>query len=221
MMGKFYLQTSEVDRNTGDYVLYELHATTNISIAMTSTLTTYPIESGADVADNIVVKNKKIDLSGIVTDVSQAGTTVSGSTTDLLTSQAQDGNQIRSVEHYIEELKKRIDNKETFTVHFSNVLKPIRNCVITNFTYNKTNTLGGEAWMIKISLSEARFANRARFVAEPALDWQPLLAGLEKSNAAKSGASDKNGAAAGLQAKSSFFGVDNGGGRYYKSTPLR
>lgn len=175
-MGKFFLQTMELDPDSKKYVRYELHATSDIKVSTPSTTTNYPIEDGSSVTDNIVVQNKTLSLSGILTDVSTTDDTIVGGIVSALKSlvTGEEKNDVQGVDTYIKELQARIDNKETFGVHFSKRLYAVRDCVITNFRYSKTNKYGGEAWLINIDLKQIRWANRAEFVLEPAEDWANL-----------------------------------------------
>ena len=174
-MGKFYLETTNPDPETDLKVRYELHATSEISVTVPSSTTNYTIEKGDDVTDNVVVKNRKATLSGIVTDVSQSGFSVIGSIVDLLTKKSSVDDKAGPVEQYIEQLNERINNKETFSIYFSGILLPLHDCVITSFKYSKTNKYGGESWLISLSAQQIRYADRAKFVQEPTDDWKALV----------------------------------------------
>lgn len=184
-MGKFYIETSSSSVASGQKVIYELSATTDIRVKNGSKLTQYPAENGQSLVDNIVVDSSIISLSGIITDVSFS---------DVVKYQdgVPVGNGAEAVEKYIEQINARIKNREVFTFYFSNVLKPLRNCVITSFEYSKDNTLGGESWKVSISAQQVRFARRAQFVQEPAVVWKELTEKNKQGSGNKSNVSDKS-----------------------------
>lgn len=187
-MGTFYIETSPSSVASGQKVIYELSATTDITIKKGSKITSYPIQSGRQFVDNIVVDDGSISISGIITDVSFS---------DASTYAASDGSQLKGtgaelVEKYIEQIKSRIDNREVFTFYFSSVLKPLNDCVITNFTYSKDNTLGNESWKITIDAQPIRFGKRAQYVVEPAVAWESLTAPKKQGSGNKSTVSEKS-----------------------------
>jgi len=181
MAGKFYIKSEDNE------LIYELSATTDIAISVPSKVSAYAIEDGSTVTDNIITKNETLSMSGIVTDVSQSsGLSPIGALIDVITQQEQGDSDIEEVEDYIRTLSLAISNKETFSVHFSDKLAYIPNCVITNFTYKKTNTLGGEAWLVSLSLKAIRIAKRAGRTGQPNDDFKTLVAAKEKAAQAPS-----------------------------------
>lgn len=169
-MGKFYIETSEVG-SSGKYMIFELSATTDISVGISNTLSQYPIEDGSLLTDHVVESPKTVSLSGIITDIVSLSINEGIDKQPFRTDNSQD-----QVKKFIETLESKIDDRETFSIYFSNIIKPIKDCLITRFSFSKNNTLGGEAWQIQIEATKVRVAKRAEYVYRPDVNWGKLLA---------------------------------------------
>lgn len=168
-MGKFFIQPKgELD------IFFELNATTDISISHASRVTSYPVESGANASDNVVIEPVKIELSGVLTDVKQAGFVG-------LTRSSQDYK--KHPEEYIKNLEDRVNNKELFTLYATDSLRPIDNVVVTSFKVRKDNKLGGNSWSVSLSLQQVRKASRAQVDVVVDDEFSNLLAGKTTSGA--------------------------------------
>lgn len=174
-MGKFYLETSEVG-STGQYMIFEMSATTDIAVSISNSLSQYPIEDGSLLTDHVIESPKTISLSGIITDVASLSINTGSEKQPFRTD-----TQVDAVRQYIEILEQKINDRETFSVYFSNILKPVKDCFITRFSFSKNNTLGGEAWLLQLELTRVRIAQRAQFVYKPDVNWRALLAQPKKA----------------------------------------
>jgi len=110
MASKFYIKTF-------DSVIYELSATTDINVAITSKASSNPVENGQTLTDNIVVGNDTLSMSGRLTDIIQRG-----------------DSRAKTPFEFITELETRIGFKEVFTVYYSDSLIPKINCSIDSFS---------------------------------------------------------------------------------------
>jgi len=178
-MGKFYIETSEVGLS-GKYMIFELSATTDISVAISNSLSQYPIEDGTLLTDHVIESPKIISFSGIVTDVASLSVNTGSDKQPFRTDTQAD-----LVKQYIETLEQKIADRETFSIYFSNILKPVKNCFITRFSFSKNNTLGGEAWEISLEATRVRQAKRAEFVYVPNVNFRALLAQPKKAASTK------------------------------------
>ena len=168
-MASFYLQPLS-DINS----LYELHATTDISVSFGSSVTSYPIEDGADVTDNVVLEPIVVSFQGILTDVSQASSLLSvDQIINRLTSQ-KDEAAIKSKVEYIENLRTLQRDKELFLVYFSGdndgELSDLETAILTGMDINKTAEIGS-SWEVSVEMQEARLASRAVTGAQPLVDY--------------------------------------------------
>ena len=172
-MANFYLQP--VNDPT---ILYELHATTDIKASFQSTVTTYPIETGSDVSDNVVMSPATVSFTGVLTDVKQSGSFLSLSFIKDAITQTLPDVQIPYFD-YINELRQRQFAKELFYVYISGdnagEIEDIELAIITDFSINKDTSLG-QSWSVDISLQEVRLASRAQLEAQPAVDYSELTA---------------------------------------------
>jgi len=178
-MGKFYIETSEVGVS-GKYMIFEMSATTDVAVAISNSLSQYPIEDGTILTDHVVESPKVITLSGIITDIASITVNVGNNKQPFRTDM-----QVELVREYIETLEQKIADRETFSIYFSNILKPVTNCFITRFSFSKNNTLGGESWEISLEATKIRQAVRAEFVYAPNVDFRALLAQPKKAASTK------------------------------------
>ncbi len=177
-MANFYLQPQSDIMS-----LYELHATTDISVSFASEVTSYPIEDGSDVTDNVVLSAIEVSFQGILTDVKQEGSLLSIDTVkNLLTSQ-KDEAAIKAKAEYIEDLRRLQKEKEIFLVYFSGdndgELSDLELAILTQFDISKTAEIGS-SWEVSVTLQEIRVATRAQVDAQPSADFSALLAANKK-----------------------------------------
>lgn len=178
-MPNFYLQPlSNFD------IYFELHATTEVTASFPSTLTTYPIEKGQKVTDNIITDPVTVSFTGVLSDVGNFS--LLGELTNAATSAAgitnTDNKTMLSLEDYIYELRKMRDDKEIFEVWFSqekNAIDPLEYAILTTFEMSKSAEQGA-SWSLTLELEEVRFADPAKVVAEARSDWQDTLAPKEE-----------------------------------------
>lgn len=181
-MANFYIQPQNEPT-----ILYELHSTTAVTATFSSELTTYPVESGAVVTENIVMKPATVSFNGILTDVKQnAGFSPITLFSNLLTEAEGTPNKLSE---YIEDLRRRQFNKELFFVYFSGVnaeLSDIETAVITTLSISKDPSIG-TSWQVSLDMQEVRLADPALTEAIPSDDFHDLLAANAGSGANPSG----------------------------------
>lgn len=181
-MPNFYLQPKSYEK-----LFFELHATTEISVSFPSKLTSYPIETGQEVTDNIVLEPITVSFSGIITDVGSFSSIGRNAADDAITN--NDNNTLLSIEDYIFYLRKLRSEKEVFAVWFSERISGIDfidSAILTTFDLSKTTEIGS-SWNVKIGLTEVRFANKAEVTSEPNADWRDRLATNKEASASTGG----------------------------------
>ncbi len=179
-MASFYLQPHD-----NPEFLYELHATTDVQVTFASEVTSYPIETGSDVTDNVVMSPAEVTFKGVLTDVKQAGSYLSLSAlADAITGTTPEY-QI-TIAEYVNELRARQFNKELFYVYYSGDnagdLEDIEIAILTSMTISKDPSLGN-SWSVDVTLQEVRLASRAVLDAQPSADYATLTASNEKGSA--------------------------------------
>ena len=168
-MANFYI--SPVRENLSDpEIIYELHATTQVRVGFSSTVTNYPTETGSVLSDNVVMNPDTVSFTGILTDVSQ---TAGFSPISIFEDFVRGDNDAvpRKLETYIEDIRMLQFEKEVFKVYFSGdndgIIANIEFAILTQFDLNKDPTLG-QSWSVTVALQEIRFAQQAQLVGVPA-----------------------------------------------------
>ena len=176
-MGLYYIQPKgELE------IFYELNATSDISMTSASSVTSYPIESGANASDNVVIDPRKADLSGILTGVRQAGFRSITNTEEGHESHPED---------YIRGLEQRINNRELFNIYATDSIDPMLNCIITSFKISQDNQTGYTSWKVSLSLQQIRTATRAQIDVVVDADFAELVANKTSSGANSADADGK------------------------------
>lgn len=169
-MPNFYLQPT-----SNDQLFFELHATTDISVSFPSKVTSYPIETGQEVTDNIVLEPVVISFTGVITDVGRFSSIGRTSGNEAVTNSSN--STLLSIEDYVFYLRKLRDEKEVFSVFFSlknSGIDPIDYAILTGFELTKSSEQGS-SWSVNVELQEVRFANKAEVTAQAASDWQDII----------------------------------------------
>ncbi|MCP4394937.1 MAG: hypothetical protein GY804_11825 [Alphaproteobacteria bacterium] len=156
---------------------YELHATTNINVGFSSTVTNYPIETGSSVSDNVVMNPASVSFTGVLTDVAQSKEI---SITNALNLIAKNNPEVpKKIEEYINDLRSLQFKKTVFTVYFSGnddgKISEIQKAILTKFDISKDSSLG-KSWAVDVTLQEVRFATPAKTVDAPKDDFKHLTA---------------------------------------------
>ncbi|MCP3921259.1 MAG: hypothetical protein GY714_01610 [Desulfobacterales bacterium] len=170
---------------------YELHATTNINVSFSSTVTNYPIETGSSVSDNVVMNPASVSFRGVLTDVAQSKTVSITSALNLISGKNPD--VPKKLEEYIKDLRDLQFKKTVFTVSFSGnddgKISGIQKAILTKFDISKDASLG-KSWEVDITLQEIRFASRALTVDAPKDDFKHLTAKNKEDSGGTSGLDD-------------------------------
>ncbi len=170
---------------------YELHATTNIKVGFSSTVTNYPIETGSAVSDNVVMNPASVSFTGVLTDVAQSKEISITNALNLITNKNPE--VPKKLELYIQELRDLQFNKTVFTVFFSGdddgKISQINKAILTQFDINKDSSLG-KSWAVDITLQEVRFATPAKTVDAPKDDFKHLTAKQKEGSGNGSGLDD-------------------------------
>jgi hypothetical protein len=148
-MSEYYIQTS-------DNVLYSLDSTTGMTYVISGRPTSFPVESGASLADHYVNRNVVLSLTGVITDVKSLSTST-------------DNN--RPTEEFIEQLKTIKESGQPFTVFVGSKLQELKNCVFTNMNISQGDTNGVRkysegnvfaSYSINMSFEQIRLAQQAQ-----------------------------------------------------------
>lgn len=194
----------EKDKDTSFYMqltskptdVYELHATTDVTVNYNSKVTNFPVADRKNSADNVVIDPTTITLNGVVTDVKQTSSFLSyGKVVEVFKSFFGDSKEEtedrdKTAEDYINKLVENIEAAEAFDIYLPTV-EPILNCIITSFSINKTANYGGDSWVITLTLQKVRQATQTTSAASPAEPYKHLLAGQGGADGNGTGVDDK------------------------------
>lgn len=160
-----------------DGEMLALHATTEVSVSYPSSVTSFPVESGATITDNIIRGSDSVTFSGVITDLftsialDETGTSVATDpTVDL----------VRKSQEYVDRFKAKIDAKKTFDVYFGGS-NPIKNCVATDFNIKRDKSVGNTGYIISINFQQVRFKSASEVSAQPNADFAGIAAKLAKA----------------------------------------
>lgn len=157
-MASFYLVPYSNRR-----LLYELSATTDVQVAYTSEVTSYRVDSGMQVSDNVFMNPVEVTFTGVISDIQTTAV-----------------DKPLPVREYLEGLKRLQRNKEVFSVGFSgnavNGVSGLRYAVITELSISKDETLGS-SWGVTITMKELRSAALASITLKPWVEFSHLLEG--------------------------------------------
>lgn len=140
MASHFYIK-----KNDGEVLA--LTVTTSLSVEDTASVTSHPVESGKNVADNIIVNNKRVSFSGWITEIRSSSTT-------------------HSVKDYIEKIERMQRNRETFTLYYDSRLTQLDNVVLVSFKRDR-NTDTGDAYSVSLDFEQIRISARAALTEIP------------------------------------------------------
>lgn len=125
--------------------VYELSATTDVTVTFSGSPTRFKVEDGSTVTDHYVVDNTTCSFDGVITDI------VSLNNKD----------SVKTSKEYIEGLRRIQVAKRTFTVFVDNKLQPFDNCLFTQIGIVKTATEGLSGWRVTLAFEQIRIAERA------------------------------------------------------------
>ena len=179
----FYLQRTD---DSSD--VYELHATTDISVNYSSSVTSFPVSDRRTASDNVVINPITITLRGVVTDVKQSSSLLSyGKVAEIFSGEGEaEGVKEKTSEEYINDLIGHIEGAQLFDVYLPTV-EPLEKCIITNFSINKSASYGGDSWMVSLDIQQVREATLTVSAANPAEPYRSLLAGETGANGSGTG----------------------------------
>lgn len=127
---------------------YEMSATTNITITKNMIATKRAVESGKSITDNSYLENAEISFSGLITNIRNASS-------------------LLNVDQFIEEIDELRAEDPRVLVDVYADGQFVLNCLIINFSINKTASEGLGAWSTDFRLQEVDFAQRATLVSVP------------------------------------------------------
>lgn len=127
---------------------YEMNSTTDVNISKDMIVTRRAVESGKSISDNSYLENAVVTFSGLITNIRNASTLIN---TDQFINEIND---LRSQ-----------DPRVLVDVYADGQF--VLNCLITNFSMNKTVNEGKGAWKTEFTLKEVEFAERAALVFIP------------------------------------------------------
>jgi hypothetical protein len=133
---------------------YEMDATESISFTEQTTLTEYPIQTGAEVADHTIRGNSIISLSGVISSVKSIA--------------FKTKKRVDSVEDFIKAVRKLRTEGSVVTVLVTQEVSPFPNCIISNLSFKQGSDRGsftrideegqrviaGSAWTVDIEFTQ-------------------------------------------------------------------
>ena len=143
--------------------ILEMASNDKISITDLSDITQHKMEVGADVGDNVVLKNKVLRFSGLVSNIRSFYISRSSSSTNQGTS----GNIKRDqklVSEYFQLLKDIRDSREVVAVAFDPQIDGggLQDCLIKEVSYRREPKLG-DAYMVDMTVEQIRRTSAATF----------------------------------------------------------
>lgn len=141
---------------TEDDIALAFNATTNVTVTYPSKVTKYPVEEFFNSTDHIFRENTVVTMKGRLTDIISPY-------------------ELYSYE-FIEEIERRINAGELFSVNYSQQLRPLQNCAAEKFVITKPNNLATESYEATLQFTQIRVASSADVV---------LLDDLQVSNQKK------------------------------------
>lgn len=148
-MSDFYMDTNEG--------ILVLTSTSNIKVVQDSRATQHPLESGDTASDNIVNNNTRISFQGVISQIVSFSLSYSeegGQAPSVNTNQ-------RTVEDYINTIRRVRDSKEPFTVYYDSRSFGFANdCYITNLSIERDASTG-LGYRVDLSFEQIRVVNPA------------------------------------------------------------
>jgi hypothetical protein len=126
--------------------VYELSATTDVSVQYSGTPTRFKVEDGSTITDHYTVENAIASFNGVITDI------VSLNNID----------PTKTPKEYLEGLRRLQQAKRPFTVFVDDKLQPFDNCLFTNIGFDKSLSEGLSGWRVSLSFEQIRISDRAR-----------------------------------------------------------
>ena len=141
------LQNSSSDSYVTNYMAIAFDAVPSVSIKRTANVTSYAVESGAEISDHYQVKNNTFSMSGIISE------TPIQAVNDLLYSENLSGTRISQALTYLDKI---IDGKYVITLVTE--YKIYTSVVITGYTYDAKSELAAQ---FDITFEQVRIVNSA------------------------------------------------------------
>jgi hypothetical protein len=126
--------------------VYELSATTDVSVQYSGTPTRFKVEDGSTITDHYTVENAIASFNGVITDI------ISLNNID----------PTKTPKEYLEGLRRLQQAKRPFTVFVDDKLQPFDNCLFTNIGFDKSLSEGLSGWRVSLSFEQIRISDRAR-----------------------------------------------------------
>lgn len=155
-MGQFFIRTQAGTSKDTQY--FELSVTEYLSVNLSSSVTSSPVETRDVISDHVVRQNKNISISGKLTKYSSSSLTPSADP-------GLDKAPRLTITQFISALEALHDSGTPVTVYYDNGLPPKKNCVFTNVNFSK-QTSYGDTYDVYISLEQVRVTGRGRVIAE-------------------------------------------------------
>lgn len=144
------LQNDSSTTYIGDYMALSFDSVPALSIKRTGNVTSYPVENGNQISDNIQIKNTTFSLSGVITE------TPIRLTQDLLYSSGVNGTRVSQAIVYLDQI---LDSRQTLTLlteqrAYNNVVLKGWSCDFKS-EYSQTFTLDFE----QVRIANAKTVN--------------------------------------------------------------
>jgi len=136
-----------------DNAVYQLVATTDVTVEQDSKITSAKVEDKSVVSDNVVALNRNVRYNGIIT------------TIDRL-----DQPDFKDPATFVEGIRGLMRDRKFVTCELDNLLTPIPNCQIEKFSISKGKSEGLTSWFVNLSIKEIRLSDAitSTTVAAPA-----------------------------------------------------
>lgn len=140
--------------------ILEMAANDKITITDNSDVTQYRMDYGSYIGDNVVNKNRKFSLSGVVSNIRSLLLAKRG---DGETTGTAKPNQ-KTVSDYFQLLERIRDSRDVVTLAFDPQIDNggAQDCIITQVSYTKTPQTG-DAYMVNMNLEQIRKTESATF----------------------------------------------------------
>lgn len=139
-MGWFYI----VDQESNE--IYEMAVTKEVKVSGRTKISSEKTEDKTVVSDNAVAFNPNISYNGVISSITSIGV---------------NPRSLSTPDEYIESLEKVRTSRKLVTCHIDNKLNPIEDCVIEDFTFQKSEREGVSSWKINLVCQQIRVTTGA------------------------------------------------------------
>jgi hypothetical protein len=132
-----------------------LDATQTVQLDETGKTTTLPLETGEEVTDHYINGNTKVSMAGVISTAKSAGNITN-----------------RSPESYINAIRELKKSGQPFSIHFSDKINPLTNCVFESLSISQSVrngtrvSNGSSSYKVTFSVKQVRIIKAAQVAVE-------------------------------------------------------